>query len=298
VPIDHIVMECREMKRFFGLLLSLSFISFMGSAVAADNDWRSWELGKRLNVGVSLYKPSIDTKVVLGVTGTIQGAIDFEQNLGLDESKALPFVDVRWRMAKRHTLSFDYFDLDRSGSGFSSADITLCDDPNNIPLSCVDIPAGTESLNIALDVKVFEIGYNYSIIFNEKMDWSVGVGLSAQDFQLNILSIDDTNLKGDVKFLAPLPTLATRFDYVFADKWIVGGAFNWLDISADFNDVKFDGHILRADVGVQWQTFSNVGFFLNYTFLDLDASIEDGIDFGGSVEYTYGGPRLGINAYF
>lgn len=293
------------MKRFLlsvvgVLLLSVSSVSLADSSDLPE--WRAWPLGQRLNVGLGLYRPNIDTEVNL-IAGPILGSISLEQNFGLDDSKSVPTLDLRWRFFKRHTLRFDYFELDRSGAGVAPANVAICPDDE---LDCIALPVEWP-VNSFLDVQVFNLGYEYSIIFNEKMNWGVGLGLSAQDFKLGVLTDDPTSENPEVpeqievesSFTAPLPTLSTVFNYAFNDKWILDVGLNWLEIDTDIGDNgKFDGRIWAYNVGIRWQTFKNVGFFLAYTGFDLDVDVDDGEDFGGTVDYQYNGPRLGINAYF
>jgi len=284
------------MKKLFLVTMSLTALMYTGTAMAEQAEWRSWPLGQRFSVGISAYRPKLDTKVSL-TAGPILGTIDFEQNLGLDDTESVPLANLRWRFFKRHTFRVDYFKLDRSGAGTAPVDIRLCPDGICSPPLPIDWP-----LNSFVDVETVNFGYDYSIIFNEKLNWSIGIGLSLQDFKVGILTDDPFNpgtIDVDSDFTAPLPTLATTFNYAMTDKWILDLSFNWLDVDVDLdNSGKFDGRILAFDAGVRWQTWKNVGFSLNYTAFDLEIDVDDGDDFAGFVEYRYRGPRLGVNVYF
>jgi len=278
-------------------LLGLLTLGNSGSALAEQAEWRAWPLGQRLSVGVSAFRPKLDTKINL-TAGDIQGSIDFESNLGLDDTKSVPVANLRWRFFKRHTFRIDYFKLDRSGFGSVPVDVSICPDGQ----TCIPIDP-TWDVNAFVDTEVLNFGYDYSIIFNEKMNWSIGLGLSAQDFSTGLLTEDptipDVPIEGRSEFTAPLPTLATTFSYAMTDKWILDLAVNWLEIDLDLDSSgKFDGRILGFDGGVRWQTFKNVGFTLSYSSFDLDIEIDDGEDIAGTVKYKYRGPRLGVNVYF
>jgi len=285
------------MKKLLLATMGLTVLMYTGAALAEQAEWRSWPLGQRFTVGISAFRPKIDTKVSL-TAGPIQGTIDFEQNLGLDDTESVPLANLRWRFFKRHTFRIDYFDLDRSGAGLAPVDIRLC--PNGVcsPPLPIDWP-----VNSFIDVKALNFGYDYSIIFNEKLEWSIGLGLSLQDFTLGLLTDDplDPGTPIDVEsdFVAPLPTIATTFSYAFTDKWILDLSFNWLDVDVDLdNSGKFDGRILAFDGGIRWQTWEHVGFALKYTAYDLEIDVDDGDDFAGVVDYRYRGPRFGVNIYF
>ncbi len=287
------------MKKLLLATMGLTALMYTGAAMAEQAEWRSWPLGQRFNVGVSAFRPKLDTKVNL-TAGPIRGSIDFEQDLGLDDTKNMPMANLRWRFFKRHTFRVDYFKLDRSGAGTAPADVEIC--LENLP--CIPISGPDWDVNSFVDIEVINFGYDYSIIFNEKLNWSIGLGLSAQDFAVGLLAEPTNNnpgvpVEGTTEFTAPLPTLATTFNYAFTDKWILDLSFNWLDVDVDLdNSGKFDGRILAFDGGIRWQTWKNVGFLLKYTAFDLEVDVDDGDDFAGFVEYRYRGPRFGVNVYF
>lgn len=289
------------MKSTNSLIAGVSLILLSGSVLAEKKEWQSWPTGDRFRFGVSIYKPSIDTDLVL-TAGPIRGSISLEQNFGLADSKTLPQLNFSWRFFKRHSLRANYFKLDRSGAGTAPADLTLCPDNECLPPLPVEWP-----VNSYVDVDVLNIGYDYSVVFTEKMDWTLGVGLSVQDFRFGILTDDPFVLPGqsadqievESKFTAPLPTLATSFTYALTDKWLLRAAFNWLEVDFSTGDSgKFDGSILGLDAAIQWKTFKHVGFILSYQAFDLDLKVDDGDEFSGDVKYDYRGPRLGVLGYF
>jgi hypothetical protein len=166
---------------------------------------------------------------------------------------------------------------------------------------CVALPVEWP-VNSYLDVDVLNVGYDYSVVFTEKMDWTLGVGLGVQDFRFGILA-DNPEAAGQIevesKFTAPLPTLATSFTYAFTDKWLLRGSVDWLQVDFSMGDAgKFDGSILGVDAAIQWKTFKHVGFILSYQAFDLDLKVDDGDEFGGDIKYDYRGPRLGVLGYF
>jgi len=286
-------------KLIFSFVAALMLISSV--AVSAETpEWRAWPLGQRLDVGLSLYRPNIDTRMTL-TDGPIVGIIDFEQNLGLKDTESTPQVDLRWRMFKRHSLRFNYFNLDRSGAGVTGGTLGFgdCSVPPVASPDCVvlnpDVP-----VNSFVDIEVFNFAYDFSIFFTERLDWSVGIGFSLQDFDVGIISdAPDIPAQSQTKFTAPLPTLATKFSYAINDKWILDVGLNWLEIDLDLDSSgKFDGRILAFDTGVRWHAFENVGFFLKYSSFDLEIDVDDGADFAGFIDYNYRGPRLGADVYF
>jgi hypothetical protein len=287
------------MNKCTAAIFSLALLAISSAALAKDKpEWRSWPLGQRLSIGVAGYRPNVDTKVTLDA-GPIQGTIDFESDLGLSDREGVPIAALRWRFFKRHSLRVDYFQLDRSSFSEGPVNIDICTPPEN-PTTCLPID-GTAGVGAFIDTSVLNIGYDYSIFFNEKLNWSVGLGLSAQDFTLGVSGSTGGNVpaSAETKFTAPLPSLATTFNYAFTDKWLLDLSLNWLEVNIDLDSSgKFDGRILGFDGGIRWQTWKNFGFNLGYTFFNLDLEIDDGQDIGGNIEYKYQGPRLGVQWYF
>ena len=73
-----------------------------------------------------LFFANLETKVRLDGTGGVLGTnIDFEQDLGLDDTKTRIMAEGYWRFFERHRLDVSYFDLDRSGVELSGNVITV-----------------------------------------------------------------------------------------------------------------------------------------------------------------------------
>lgn len=265
-------------------------------AAAADanqTDWRSWPLGQRLTLSVGAYRPDINTFVeLIDPDNAIQGSIEFERDLNLDDSDTVGIASLNWKLSKRNSLRFDYFGLDRSGAGNSQVEVTIR--PDGQPP--VTFPVDTE-LQAYIDVEAYTLSYAYSVLFDEKKEWSIGVGVSLQDFALGIQNPAFPEQAAWTDVTAPLPTLNTRFSYAITDKWLLDLGLGWLDVDVDLGSGNYEGSILTWNVGVRWQAFRNLGFELAWQSFDLDVDIEDD-DLNGTVRYDYQGPRLGLNLYF
>lgn len=119
-----------------------------------------------------LFFANLETKVRLDGTGGALGtSFDFEQDLGLDDTKTRIMAEGYWRFFKRHRLDVSYFNLDRSGDGSSTIQIRFGDEVFQASLP----------LQVFLDIEVFNLGYSYSILFDEKKELAVGLALSIQD---------------------------------------------------------------------------------------------------------------------
>ena len=189
-----------------------------GAALAQDNSsWDDWPLGSRWTVGAGYFAPNLNSRLtVTDEELNVGTGISFEQNLGLDDSKGTGLLNIDWRFASRHTLSYRYFVLDRSASVTNST-ITIAVGEN---LFDVSLP-----IQSFFDITAHELSYSYSILFDPKKELFVGLGLSVQDLALGLQGTASSPNPGEIinstlKSTAPLPTLNLGFDYAFSDRWI------------------------------------------------------------------------------
>ena len=268
-------------------------IGFLPIAVQGA-DWEDWPTADRWNIGVGYFAPNLDTKLLVTDTdGTVGTGISFEKNLGLDDSQATGLLSVDWRFFKRHGLSYRYFSLDRSATTTSSVSIAIGGEVFDI-----DLP-----LQSYFDITAHEIAYSYSLVFDEKMELFLGLGISLQDLALGIQGTESSPIPGEdlsttLESTAPLPTLNIGFDYAFSDKWIFESRLGWLAVELDLGaDEDLSGQIINASAGIMWRAFENVGFFLQYQLFDVDIDYVTA-DARFAIDYDYNGPVLGVSANF
>ena len=272
------------------ILLAWSF-----PAAAQDStDWKSWPTGGRLEIGAGYFAPDLDTKIIVtGTSGDVGTGISFEKNLGLDDNDGTGLLYVDWRFFKRHSLSYRYFELQRSATTTSS----------------VSIAVGGEIFDINLPIQSFfditanEIAYSYSLMFDQKKELYVGLGISVQDLELGIQGTMSSPNPGAIinstlKSTAPLPTLNIGFNYAFSENWLFQSRLGWLAVDLDLeSDADLSGEIINANAGILWKAFNNVSFFVDYQVFDVNVDVADeGKKF--ALDYDYKGPVLGVSVNF
>jgi hypothetical protein len=254
-------------------------------------EWSKWPLGDRFTIGVGAFWPNIKTEVRAVSTGDINpgAAISFERDLGMKDSTVRPLASANWRFARRHSLHFKYFDLDRSGDTISNVNIKFGDE-------IISIGVPVESY---FDIETIEFSYAYSILFDRKKDFSVGLGISFQDIKTGIRSNDSGQIiKEDLTVVAPLPTINARFEYAFTDQWVGLVSLGWLAVEAELGEKEnLDGSIWNSSAGIRYKAFNNVAFSLIYSIFDLDIDY-DKRDLAGFIDYKYHGPVLGVDYSF
>ena len=275
------------------LIIPLAVLLFGVGPVYAQGEpeWRSWPMGERFGVNVGVFFANLDTKVRLDGTGGALGTvIDFEQNLGLDDTKTRIMAIGYWRFFKKHRLDFSYFNLDRSGDSSSTVNIRFGDN-----IFQADLP-----LHVFLDIEVFNLGYSYSILFDEKKELAVGLALSFQDIATGLEGtglLAGLNVSESSSVLAPLPTFTGRFAYAITPKWIVDTNIGYFTIEVDSGGDELSGDVIAANAGIKWQLLKHFHLGLLYQWFRVDVETKDEAK-QLTVEYKYKGPVLYLGTSF
>ncbi len=281
-------------NRLATFAVGLTSIVLCASAAAQD-DWRSWPTGDRWRIAAGYFLPSLDTTVqVTDAEGNIGTRIDFEKNLGLDDSKRTGLLFVDWRFFKRHRLTYSYFELNRSAFSIDSSVSIIIGD------NVFDVTLPIQSF---FDIEANELAYSYSLLFNKRSDLYVGIGISVQDIAAGLQGTASSPDPGELlnetlDTTSPLPTLNIGFNYAFNEQWIFQSKLGWLAVEADLGgDEVLDGRIINANVGVRWRAFRNVGFFAQYQLFDVDVDFREH-SLLWTVDYDYQGPLIGVDVKF
>ncbi len=276
-------------------IISLAIVLLSSTSDAQDStEWYDWPTGDRLRVAGGFFVPNLDTAVaVTDIDGIAGPRISFEENLGLDDSKSTILLSAEWRFLKRHLLSYNWFDLQRSAESTSPTSIA-------VGAEVFDVTLPIQSF---FDVSAHEFAYSYSLIFDQKKDLFIGLGVSFQDLTLGIQGTESSPNPGEVidsmlDSTAPLPTLNLGFSYAFTDSWVFTSRLGWLAVEFDVSDDEdLSGRIINAYAGVMWHAFENVAFFAQYQLFDVDVDYVDaGVGF--ALDYDYNGPVLGVSVGF
>ena len=265
--------------------LAVLLLGFGPAYAQGEPEWRSWPMGERFAVNVGSFFANLDTKVRLDATdGSLGTGIDFEQDLGLDDTQTRIMAGGYWRFFKRHRLDVSYFDLDRSGDSSSTVNISFGDE-----VFQADLP-----LTAFLDIEVFNLGYSYSILFDEKKELAVGLALSFQDLTAGLqgtVAGQPLEVSESSSVLAPLPTFTGRFSYAITPKWIVDTNIGYFTIEVDSGGDELSGDIIAGNAGVRWQLLKHFNLGLMYQFFVVDVNTKNETK-QLTVEYDYFGPVL------
>ena len=271
-------------------LIAIFLLQSLPAIAQEEHDWQSWPLADHFTVSLYAMFPKLDTRVRLDASDGSPGTtIIFEQNLGMSDTETLPALDFSWRFAKKHRLGLNTFRLDRSGSAITTSEIRIGDE-----VFTVDLP-----ISSFIDMTITGIDYSYSLVFDERKELALGIGLSIQDISFGLIG----NLNAGIvevgsEVTAPVPTFLIKGGYAFTDKWLgkLGAGFLSFDLALDGGN-QLAGDVFSGYLAIQHNTFEHVHFGLAYQLFDIQIEWnENGLN--SAVKYEYQGPVLSVTAAF
>ena len=195
--------------------------------------------------------------------------VDFEDDLGLDESNEVIRLDGHYRFAPRHRLEFSYLDLSREGKTVTRRPIILDD---------TFFPRGS-TLTTDFDYQVIKFAYAYSFRQTEKLDLSASAGMYTLDYDLEVNSADGKHESADGT--APFPMFGLHLDYRLSKDVYLSSSFEYFVI--DRSDVE--GELTDTSISMEFRPFENFGFGLGYNRVTIYAEDNDDDEF----DYEYDG---------
>jgi hypothetical protein len=261
-------------------VIVLAFLAVLASAPAMAE-----RPPYRFEFNLGAFVPTMDTQIRLDSTdGNLGVEVDFEDNLNLENSKVVPLGQADFWVAKKHGLTFLYFDLSRQSSGPSNITFRLGDTefPADLPLS------------VRFDTKVLALTYSYKFFNNEKRSFGFNIGFNVNEISLEIASLEDTvALDESAEATAPLPTIGVNGHVMLSKKWRFYGTLGLFALSYD----QYDGVLTSLSGGFLHQTFKNVGFGVGYYGFNIGIDSENE-KLLGSVKYGYNGVVGYLNLRF
>jgi hypothetical protein len=196
----------------------------------------------------AFFVTSIDTEAsVFSQQLPLGRRISLSRDLGLDESLAIPRVNVSWRFNKRHMMGFGWYDLDRRGTKTLSRTIELFDQE-------FVIGAEVESF---FRTQIFKTSYTWLFHADPKVDLGLSAGLFIGDLEAGIRVAGLGSMTGSSDSVtAPLPVLGGRLDYRVGKKLEVRSTFEWFFI----NYSDYEGVLADIQAMLNHRTFQHVGF--------------------------------------
>ena len=278
-------MTCQRVR----FVVFLLFLAVSQLALAAETEKKHPYLESKFSLDLGIFYP--DRKVDLRVNGSlgrINRAIDFDESLRLKRNDKTFSGQVSWRFHDRWSVIGQYF---RSSDGHRA----VLDE---------DIEWGDVVFNSG---SFAAIGSSFSLSrifvgrrFKPGKRHDIGVGAGVHWLHLGAFVEGEIRINGipvaarrSVSEEAPLPNIGIWYDYSISPRWAFRSRFDLL--SANVGD--YDGVLINAAFGVNYQAFEHVGIGLNYNYFELDVKI-DKSGWQGKIETIYDGAYVYVSLYF
>lgn len=237
----------------------------------------------RFFIGAGAQWTDSNVQASLNSTGTLGlgSVIDFEDNVGLDETNIVGLFMLSMRLSERWRIEIEYSKLDRDKEKQTMRTIDWGD--LNIPVNTV-----TRATFNVEDARI-SVGYSF---FRTK-DKEVGIGLGAHYARIEA-GLSTANFGSQfAKESAPLPVITLYAKVALTDRWLLGVRADRL--SLDTGDIKGDVFSSALQFVYQpWRHF-NIGFGYGITNFQLESISED---WRGKAQIEGHGPGLFIGTTF
>jgi hypothetical protein len=183
--------------------------------------------------------------------------LSFEDDLELPENEIVPSLSFEWQFGRRHRLGVRWQDVNRDSTTQVLEEIEWGGEI--IPIDA----------NVALGYDIRTLSADYTYYPWIKQRWAGGVGLGFRVMGLQTtLTVDETQLEGEVKGTAPLPYINFEYRRMFSENWRVKAQLGWLAVKID--DIEGGQQIGR--LAGEYITDRRWGFgaALNYSNIDVD----------------------------
>lgn len=270
-------------------LLSIAIIAAAGlgatQAVAQDTTGAPLTFdGSRFYAKGGVFFAKVDSKLRLdGTSGALGTDLDFESDLGLPSSKALPFGLVGWRFSGNWRAEIEYFSLSRETTKTLDRTVTIAD-------TVYPVNASLRS-GLATDIYRLAIGYSFARGDNYEIGGNLGFHLS--NFAVFAEGNGSVgNAAGSFRSerkeqLVPLPTVGLYANYQINQTLGLAARANYFQLR--ISDYK--GQLTDLSVGATARINRNFGLGADFRYVDYRLTAYAN-DFTGSINYNFYGPFL------
>ena len=233
-----------------------------------------------------------DRTLKIRVNGTIAGInrdVDFENKIRLKEDDETFSLNMGWRFGEKWSLFTQYFE-----SGISSG-VVLAED---VEWKDTVFAAGS-NVRAGQEFELFRVFFGRAFNTSARHDFGVGAGLHWLEIRAFIegtviLGGGGTSFRREgVSVSGPLPNIGAWYRYSLSPRWVLRSRLDWLAASVG----DYDGRILNASLGVNYQTSDHFGIGLDYNLIELDVDISKS-DWQGRAIISYAGLYASVSFYW
>jgi hypothetical protein len=230
----------------------------------------------------SAFFANINTKATISRTGEPGTQINFEHDLGLGSTEALPAVMAGGRFG-RFSVTGEFYSLSRSATTTSTRELVF---------DGVTYPVTTQ-LQSNFDTNIYRAALGYDIYSGDRGRFGLAIGLHATSFNMGITgqatsggSTTQTQARKE-DFLAPLPTIGAFGTYQFTPKVIFNARLDWLGLTIG----DYGGHIVNTTAQLAYRFNKTVQAGVEYRYVNYGLTVKKPT-YTGEIDYTFHGPAV------
>jgi hypothetical protein len=238
-----------------------------------------------------------DTTFNISGESGVGAIVDYDLTLGGERDDAIWRIDAAYHLAPRHTFTFSYYDVTRTGDKVLEQDALIGD---------VTYAAGA-TLDSELSVKLYRLFYDYSFYQSDRVDLALSGGL----YFANVKASFDGTLtcRGGVTcgpgttlvadgttedITVPLPSLGFQLKYYILPRLHIQLRFDWFYFEAF--DVK--GAMTEMYLGAEYRLFKHFAIGAAFDRLTIDVDYKPKEDTGFGIENTWNSVFMYLALYF
>ncbi len=275
-----------------GLLYLLTVLSSMLAAPAQAQESSNVHPYLTNKYAVDMGAFLSDRTLKIRVNGTAPGdnsEVDFENSLRSKSHDETFALYLGWRFGEKWSLFGQYFDSSVSTGAALKEDVEWKD---------IVFAAGSSVVG-GQDFRLLRVFFGRSFETSDRHDFGVGAGFH----WLEIDAFIEGNVilgGGGVSFRreavnasGPLPNIGVWYQYSLSPRWALRSRLDWLEASVG----DYEGKIINAAFGLNYQTSDHFGIGLDYSLVELDVDVIKS-DWRGGAIITYDGPYAYLSFYW
>ena len=249
----------------------------------AGNELNNVAFPEKFMIRLSSYHVNdADTDIKVFSSAGVGTGVNFDKDLGGENSVTIPRIDAYYRFNANHRIDFSSFRTERDGLKTIDIDIVLGDQSFVVG----------DSVESKIKFSLTRLGYAYSFYHSPNVELSLtaGLNINSYDFEYSLAS-DASSSSSDAS--GPLPTFGLRLAYKISPKWSLRYVSETFFIEIDD---ALKGTLLNYELDVEYRLNNSfvLGAGIARTSTDLD--VDDG-DWEGSISDSNRG-LLVYGAYY
>ncbi len=242
---------------------------------------------EKFKVSIGTFLPVSNTNINVDIKGGVAGQeIDFEKDLGFNQTQLTFQADFQWRISRRSRVNLNYYNIPRKSTYNIQKDIIFND---------IVYPVSA-SINSYFNTAIYQISYGYAILAKPRYEFGVLIGTHLVGGEVG-MAINNPNgsISGssDFGFTAPVPDLGIWGGYAFSDRFAVNLEFTYLALT--LGDVT--GRILSYNALFVYRATGKLDVALGYSGLNFAVDVYK-TNAEGHFKWSYNGPSLGVTYAF